>query len=288
VIKVYLLLTKPGIVLGNLLAAVGGFMLAYSLGGTTAFRWAAFWAFMISTALIIASAGIINNYIDRNIDKKMERTKSRAFVLGSVVVSRALSLAVLLAICGFMLLYFHTNKVAFLAGIVGFLGYLIPYGLAKRHGSYGTLVGSIPGAVPPLAGYLSFAGRIDVTAIWLFTAMVLWQMPHFYAIAVRRLDDYKNASIPVLPSVHGVNRTVKSSLFYLALFVVAVAMVFRTQPRGAWVFIGIMTAMGAWWMYVGYKGFRALDKVVWARKFMKASVKVLLVWSLLMLVTPLL
>lgn len=283
--KPYVLLTKPGIVLGNLLAAVGGFMLAYSALGSN-FPWQRLIYFFLSTAFIIASAGIINNYLDRNIDARMERTKRRATVTGVIPISKALALSVLLAVLGFSLLYFKTTTAAFVAGIAGFVCYLVPYGLAKRHGPYGTLVGSLPGAIPPLAGYLTVSAKLDWVAVWLFLAMVFWQMPHFYAIAVRRLKDYTAANVPVLPVVKGVRRSKYSSVGYILLFYAAALQLYLLDAINI-IYALALFVVTLWWLAVGYSGLiRQQDNTIWGKKFMKVSVKVLLVWSFLLALSP--
>jgi protoheme IX farnesyltransferase len=189
------LLTKPGIIYGNALTAAGGFLLAS--------KWhidfKLFAATIIGTCLVIASACVINNYIDRGIDKKMKRTKGRATVTGKVSGRWAIAYGVVLGILGFSMLILFTSALVALIGLVAYVDYIALYGVSKRVSVHGTLVGSIAGASPPVAGYCAVTGHFDGGALIIFLIMVCWQMVHFYAIAIRRSSDYKAAGIPVLP-----------------------------------------------------------------------------------------
>ncbi|STE87925.1 protoheme IX farnesyltransferase [Escherichia coli] len=109
--------------------------------------------------------------------------------------------ATLLGIAGFMLLWFGANPLACWLGVMGFVVYVGVYSLyMKRHSVYGTLIGSLSGAAPPVIGYCAVTGEFDSGAAILLAIFSLWQMPHSYAIAIFRFKDYQAANIPVLPS----------------------------------------------------------------------------------------
>ncbi|MDE2589744.1 MAG: heme o synthase, partial [Patescibacteria group bacterium] len=195
-IKTYYLLTKPGIIYGNTITTVAGFLLASQ--GKIYFG--LFMATLFGVSFVIASACVINNYLDRKIDKKMARTQKRALVTHAISPSHALVFATILGILGFLDLVVFTNGITFMIGLIGYIDYIVLYGLSKRKSIYGTLVGSISGATPIAAGYTAVTNRFDIAALLLFLIMVFWQMPHFYAIAIYRLKDYVAAGIPVLPA----------------------------------------------------------------------------------------
>ena len=208
-IKTYYLLTKPGIIYGNSINTAGGFLLA-AKGVIDPLL---FLAALIGTAFVIGSACVFNNYIDREIDEKMARTKKRALVTGDIPVKNALIFGTLLGILGFLILFSYTNLLTGVIGVIGVVMYVVVYGYFKRRTVHGTLIGSISGAIPPVAGYTAVTNLIDTGAILLFLILVFWQMPHFYAIAVYRIEDYKKAGIPVLSVVKGIPTTKKTDSF---------------------------------------------------------------------------
>lgn len=147
-IKQYLQVTKPGIIFGNLISVVGGFLLA-SKGSI---NYTLFLTSMVGVSLVVASGCVFNNVIDRDIDRKMERTKNRVLVKGLISAKTSLVYATLLGIAGFMMLYFGANPLAMWLSVIGFIVYVGIYSLyMKRHSVYGTLIGSLSGAAPLLS-----------------------------------------------------------------------------------------------------------------------------------------
>ncbi len=274
-LRTYYWLTKPGIVYGNALSSVAGFLLASSLRGEFNIR--RFVAMLIGSSLVIACGCVINNYIDRHIDAKMARTKQRALVTGEVSPRNAFMYAAVLGLCGFGVLIAYTNWLTVLVGLVGLFFYVVMYGIWKRKAPFGTLVGSVSGATPILAGYTAAAGKLDGAAIIIFVAMMLWQMPHFYAIALYRLKDYQKAGLPVLPVRHGSKRTKREMLgFILAFTLVACALtVFNYTGT---VYLGVMAALGFYWLLEARDGFKAKDDAAWGKHMFRWSLVVLLVW----------
>ena len=142
IFKQYLQVTKPGIIFGNLISVIGGFLLA-SKGSID---YPLFIYTLVGVSLVVASGCVFNNYIDRDIDRKMERTKNRVLVKGLISPAVSLVYATLLGIAGFMLLWFGANPLACWLGVMGFVVYVGVYSLyMKRHSVYGTLIGSLSG-----------------------------------------------------------------------------------------------------------------------------------------------
>ena len=208
------MLTKPGIIFGNIVTTIGGFALA-SHG---VFDWGLLAATLAGLGCVIGSAGIFNNYIDRAADAKMERTKERGFVQGTVSPALAFLFAAVLLVSGVVTLAVFTNLLTVFVTLIGFFVYLVLYAFMKYHSFYGTLVGSIAGAVPPVVGYCAVSNNFDLGAALIFSVLVLWQMPHFFAIAIYRHDDYAAANIPVMPVVKGMETTKKQMFFYIIAF----------------------------------------------------------------------
>lgn len=260
-IKDYYYLTKPGIIRGNVLSASAGFLLAAR--GHVNFALLAFTIGGLS--LVIASACVCNNYIDRGLDRKMSRTKQRALALGSISGRTALIYAVLLGVSGELALAARTNALAALLALFGFLMYVVVYGFWKRRSTLGTLVGSLSGAVPPVVGYCAVTNQFDGAALLLFLILVFWQMPHFFAIALYRVKDYASAGLPVLPVAKGIQTTKLQIVAYTIGFaaVSALLSVFGYTGR---VYLAVALLIGLSWTVLSLRGFSAADDSRWARQ----------------------
>jgi protoheme IX farnesyltransferase len=273
----YYRLTKPGIIYGNVLTAAAGFLLAAK--GHVDF--ALLFFTLIGTSLIIASACVFNNYIDRGIDNKMERTKQRALVLGTISARRALIGATILGIVGFAIIIVHTNWLVTLVGLIAFVDYIVFYGLSKRRSVHGTVVGSISGAAPVVAGYVAVTNRFDVGALLLFLILVAWQMPHFYAIALYRAKDYAKAGIPVLPLKSGLRQTKLQIQLYIGLFIAANILLSVSGHAGL-VYAVVMTLVGLAWLRRSWRPFTEATAETWGRQLFLFSLRVIMLLSLLL------
>jgi protoheme IX farnesyltransferase len=282
-IKTYYALTKPGIIYGNALTATAGFLLA-SKGHVDGWL---LLAAVAGTSLVIASACVFNNYIDRGIDAKMARTSKRALVSGLVSGRNAIIYATLLGLAGFAILALYTNLLVVTIGLAALFDYVVLYGLAKRRSVHGTLVGSIAGAAPVVAGYCAVTDRFDTGAVILFLVLALWQMPHFYAIAMYRFDDYKAAGLPVLPVKSGMPAAKIQIILYIAAFIAANTLLSAFGYTG-YTYLVIMTVLGLAWLWKGAKGFKTNDDKPWARQMFLLSLVIVLSLSIMLSVGPLL
>lgn len=273
-LKSYLQLTKPGMVVGNLLPAIGAFLLADNLHIDFSLLVATFGGL----ALVIAGACAFNNYLDRGIDAKMKRTKKRALVQGAVKPLAALLFANALFLVGAVTLLLATNLYAFTAAMIGFFGYVFVYGYAKRHSHWGTLIGSVPGAMPPVVGYTAVSGRLDSAVLILFVILAVWQMTHFYAIAVYRQADYAAAGLPVLSVRHGLRRTKVEMLIYTCLFL-AVAPLLWFYGYAGYVYLLAVVLLGIRWLLLCVRGLTKVDENRWGRQVFGFSLIVLLMFS---------
>jgi len=274
-IQLYYKLAKPGIIYGNLLSAVAGFLLASQRD----FDIGLFLATLAGTALVIGSGCVFNNYIDRGIDSKMARTKKRALPAKQIPVANALVYGSALSLLGFLILGLYTNLLTVAVGFVGIFFYVIVYGIAKRRTPWGTMIGSIPGATPAVAGYTAVTGVFDEAALLLFLILAIWQMPHFYAIAIFRLKDYQAAGLPVLAAVRGVKTTKLHIMAYVAAFTLVAPLLTLLNYTG-YAYALIITTLGLVWFWKGLQGFDSGDDVAWARKMFGFSLIVLLGFAL--------
>lgn len=281
-IKPYLALTKPGIIRGNLLTASAGFCLA-SKGNI---NYGLFVAMLLGTSLIIASACVFNNFIDRDIDAIMARTKQRGLVSGIVQPQSAIIFATVLGLAGVGVLALYTNILTLGAGIFGFIMYVIVYSEWKRRSVYGTHIGSVSGAVPPLAGYVAVTNRLDTAAVTLFVILIFWQMPHFFAIALYRQKDYANANVPVLPVERGSAVTKKQILWFIVGYGASSLVLTLTGYTGT-TYALIMIAVIASWLWLGMKGFANRHDASWGKGMFLFSLIAISVQSVLLIINNL-
>ncbi|WP_042861920.1 heme o synthase [Dickeya sp. NCPPB 3274] len=278
-IKQYLQVTKPGIIFGNLISVIGGFLLAAK--GTI--NYPLFVATLIGVSLVVASGCVFNNVIDRDIDKKMERTKNRVLVKGLIPLKNTLIYASLLGIAGFALLYLAANPLAMWLAVMGFVVYVGVYSLyMKRHSVYGTLIGSLSGAAPPVIGYCAVSNQFDAGALILLLIFSLWQMPHSYAIAIFRFKDYQAANIPVLPVVKGISVAKHHITLYILAFMIATLMLSLGGYAG-YKYLVVAAAVSVWWLGMALSGYKSPnDDRVWARKLFVFSIVAITSLSVMM------
>jgi protoheme IX farnesyltransferase len=282
VIKNYILVTKPGIIFGNLISVAGGFFLA-SKGriDIAVLLWT-----LIGMSLVIASGCVFNNCIDKNMDRKMARTHNRVLAKGLMSPGAAVVYGSLMGIVGTLLLRAATNMLSVVIVLTGFTIYVGMYSLyLKRHSVYGTLIGSLAGAAPPLAGYCAVRNCFDMGAFILLAIFTLWQMPHSYAIAIFRYKDYAAAAIPVLPVKRGMRAAKKHVVGYMLAFVAATLMLTFGGYTG-YSYLAVAAAMGLSWLYMAWSGYKTSDDRAWAKKLFVSSILTITVLSVMMSIDP--
>lgn len=273
-------ITKPGIIFGNIVTLCGGFF----LGSVSSINWRLLLIAIVGMALVIACGCVLNNVVDRDIDRLMERTKTRVLAQGLMSNQAAILYALVLGVCGFSVLYIGVNLLTTILAAIGLFFYVGVYTLClKRYSVYGTLIGGIAGAIPPVVGYTAATNHLDNGAWIAFLILFLWQMPHFYAIAIYRLKDFSAASIPVLPIKRGMTYTKISMVCYIILFILAAMMPTLFHYTG-WVYLAVALLLGLAWLIFAIKGFYAEDNRLWARKIFLFSILVITVTSVMMLV----
>ncbi|WP_445405927.1 heme o synthase [Acinetobacter pittii] len=275
-LRKYLFLTKPGILFGNFITTLGGFFLA-AQGSIDILL---LLLTLIGTTLVVASGCVVNNVIDQDIDTKMQRTQNRALVKKTISPTVALIYALVLGVIGFSILWFGVNGYAFLFAMIGFIVYVGFYSLwTKRTSIHQTVIGSISGASPPVIGYTAVTHQFDVAALLLFLAYALWQMPHSWAIAIYRFDDYKNAGIPILPVARSIYRTKIECVIYILLFAAVLNGLYCFGYTNVF-FLITFNALTAYWLYLSVIGFKAENDQLWAKRFFLYSVILITLLSL--------
>lgn len=215
----YLEICKPRIVLLMLLCSlVGMFMATAELP-----PWQILLFGNLGIALVAASAGAINHIADAQIDMRMLRTHNRPIANNRISVKQGLFYAGTLGTLGFIVLYFYTNMLTVLLNFLSWAGYGLFYTLyLKRTTPQNIVIGGLFGAAPPLLGWSAITGSIEPGGLLLTLIIFLWTPPHFWALALDRKEEYRQANIPILPLTHGVHLTKMYILSYtLLLFVVS-------------------------------------------------------------------
>jgi protoheme IX farnesyltransferase len=283
-VRQYYSLTKPGVLYGNVITGAAGFLLA--AGYFAVFDVGLFVATIGGMTLVIAAACVLNNVLDQDIDRLMERTKTRAVARGDIPGRSATLFSLLLGLAGLVVLALWTNWLVVGIGVAGFVIYVWLYGaLSKRRSIHGTLVGSISGALPVLAGYCAVAGRIDAAAAVVFLALFFWQFPEFYSIAIYRRKEYATAGIPVMSVVKGVPSTIRQIYFYTILFIVSTLLLTAFGYTG-WIYLAAMLLLGLYWLRLANEGLTTHNSDGWARRNFHFSLIMLLAFSALLAVGP--
>ena len=277
-VKKFCLVAKPGIIFGNLITAAGGFFLA-SKGRIEI---ALLLPTTIGISLVVASACVFNNFVDKNMDRKMARTRNRVLAQGQMSAKVAVFYGALLGIAGTVLIWAATNVLTLAIVLSGFAVYVGVYSLyLKRSSVYGTLIGSLAGASPPLAGYCAVSNRLDMGAVILLVIFGLWQIPHSYSIAIYRFEDYAAAVIPVLPVKEGMVAAKKHILGYIFAFTGATLMLTVGGYTG-YNYLAVAAALGILWLYMAWSGYRTCNDRLWAKRMFVFSVVSIVLLSVMM------
>jgi heme o synthase len=215
----------------------------------------------------------------------MKRTQNRALVTGAIRGRNALLYAVILGMLGIGVLFLFTNLLTLAIGLFGMFMYVVVYGAAKRAGSYSTLVGSIPGALPPVAGYVAASGVLNLTALILFLILVAWQMPHFYAIALRRKNEYAAASLPVLSTKLNTSMMKQRIMVYILLFgLFCCGLAFYGGFHIIYFCLAVIIAIS--WFLKGLLSYENQDHIAWATGMFLHSLFVLLTICTAIAISP--
>jgi heme o synthase len=237
------LIAKPGIAGGVAVAGIAGMVLA----GRGVPPPQVLLVCLSSILLAASGSAILNGIFDSRMDARMARLSGRVAAMRRVGIRGALGLALLLVLCGLLLAYRYLNGTAALLVLAAVFSYTVLYTLLfKRRSPYGTIPGGIPGALPVLIGYSAVSGRIGLDGWILFLVMLLWQPPHFWALALKYQDQYREAGIPVLPVARGETFT------RVLIFLYAVALLPMTLALWAFGYCSGLFAAAAALLWAGF------------------------------------
>jgi protoheme IX farnesyltransferase len=250
-------LGKPWIVALLLVTTYGGLVLG---GHRVPSAPLAVWT-LLGGALAAAGSSGLNQYIDRDIDKNMQRTAQRPLPAGRLTAAEGLSFGLALCLISYYLLACLVNLTAALLSLAGILYYVVFYSLLLKHATdQNIVVGGGAGAIPPMVGWAAAAGHLSLAAWILFLIIFMWTPPHFWALAIVRARDYQKAGIPMLPVIRGETAARKQILIYTVLLVATTLLLPLLGATGtlylaAAALLGILLIRTAWrvWKVPGNK-----------------------------------
>lgn len=258
---------KPRILAENVFCAFAGGCLASGWQ----FEYASLIFMLAGTALVIAAASMMNNFLDRFRDLKMERTKNRPLPGGRLEAGYVLSAGIGTDLLGLALLYFFVSPLSMTLGFIGLLVYVVIYtAWLKPASTWSTSVGGISGSMPPMIGYCSFSHELDLGAWLLFFLLFLWQPPHFWALGILKKEEYRAAGYPLLPVVKGVRRTKVQMLPYVATLFIVNYFLFVSGYVGIY-YLTVSSLCLAIWFAMCLYGLFAKDERKWAAASFRIS-----------------
>jgi protoheme IX farnesyltransferase len=265
----YIELTKPRITWLILMSTGVGYF--FGLDRTAPLDWALLIHTIVGTGLIASGTAALNQWWERESDKLMRRTASRPLPMGLMTARRALWFGIALAVAGAAELWIWVNPLSSILGIFTLAAYLFVYTPMKSRTHLSTVVGALPGAVPPLMGYAASSGVLTREAWSLFFILFIWQFPHFLAIAWMYRDDYARAGIRMLPVVEPDGQSTSRQIILYASTLIPISLFpFLFGMSGKIYLVGALI-LGFWFLYTGVRV--AFDRTnVRARAVLLASV----------------
>ena len=248
----YYNLTKPKVVLLIVFTALVGMLLAAE--GLPALDTFVFG--LVGIGLAAASGAAINHVVDEHIDRVMERTRNRPVACGEIDQKSALTFALLIGGLGIAMLVAFVNPLTAVLTFFSLVGYALIYTMyLKRATPQNIVLGGAAGAAPPLLGWTAVTGNVGTEALLLFLIIFVWTPPHFWALAIRRREEYAKADIPMLPVTHGVPFTKLQILLYTILLCVVSIMPFLVQMSGL-IYLAGALALGIGFLYYAIRLYR--------------------------------
>jgi protoheme IX farnesyltransferase len=257
-------LAKPRITLMVLITTAGGLSLAGGVSARTALLT------LLGTALVVGSANTLNCWLERESDKLMARTKNRPLPDGRMQPHVALWFGLLLGAMAIPMLSLGVNALTGALAAIALFSYVAVYTPMKQKSPAALLVGSVPGALPPLIGWTAATGHLEWAGLTLFGILFFWQLPHFIAIAIFRQDEYTRAGIKVLPAVRGL-RVAKWHAVLHSVLLLAVTLVLVPLHVAGTLYLVVALLLGGGMLAMAVRGLSPNAGHKWARQLFAAS-----------------
>ncbi len=237
----YIELCKPRVVMLMIVTSIVGMCLAPA----ASFPMVPLILGNLGIALVASAAAVLNHVADQHIDKLMKRTEHRPIAQGRITVRKSIYFATLLTILGMSILIIFINPLTAILTFLSLIGYAGCYTLyLKQATPQNIVIGGLAGAIPPLLGWTAVTNTISAEGLLLVLIIYVWTPPHFWALAIAKLEDYAKAKIPMLPNTHGVAYTKLNILLYTILLVCVSSLPYITYMSGMIYFIGTSCANG--------------------------------------------
>jgi heme o synthase len=284
VIRDYVDLTKPRITWLILMSTAIGYV--FGLPSGTPWLTLQLLHTVLGTALLASGTAALNQWYERDADRKMRRTADRPLPKGRIQAGNALAFGIALAALGFFELWLGVNFLSAAIGLFTLASYLFLYTPMKQRTWWSTTVGAVPGAMPPVIGFAAAAGTLTRESWVLFAILFLWQFPHFYSIAWMYKDDYARAGIRMLPVVEPDGRSTARQIVLYGMALVPVSLIPGVLGMTGTVYLIGALLLGLWFLYSGLRVARELTAVR-ARGVLLSSVIYLpLIYGLMLLDRP--
>jgi len=259
-IRDMLVLTKPIIVILLLITTYAGMVVGgrgFPPLGITAWT-------LLAGAMAAGGSGAVNQYIDRDLDRRMQRTAKRPLAAGRMTPAEGLAFGLTLLFGSFYLMAGFVNLLAALLSLAGMIYYVLLYSiLLKKATIQNIVIGGGAGAIPPLVGWAAAAGRLDIPAIFLFAIIFFWTPPHFWALALVRRNDYARAGIPMLPVVRG-EQVTRVQIFVYTLELVGLTLLMPVLKMAGSVFLVSALVLGGALIFQAWRVLRqGGNKTAW-------------------------
>lgn len=272
-------LCKPRVVALMLLTVLVGMYLAPQ----ASVSFSCLTASLLGIGFCAGSAAAINHLVDKRLDRLMERTHRRPVAQGRIGVKQALRFACILGALGLLILYLYVNTLTAFLTFLTLIGYAGIYtGYLKRATPQNIVIGGLAGAAPPLLGWTAVTNHLDPQALLLVLIVFVWTPPHFWALAIYRVEDYKNAGIPMLPVTHGIALTKLYILLYTILLLVVSFLPFLVGMANGIYLIGA-TIMGLRFLYWAVMLYRSTERKIAMQTFRFSIVYLMGLYLLLLL-----
>lgn len=263
----YIELTKPRVTLLVLVTTLVGFYLATS----GPLKYLALFHTLLGTALAAAGSATLNQFLERVPDKRMRRTENRPLPAGRLEPGRALWFGLFLSLSGLVYLVLLVNWLASLLTLLVLISYLFLYTPLKQKTSLCTMIGAIPGAIPPMIGWAGARGHLGMEAWTLFLIMFLWQFPHFLSIAWLYREDYERGGYRMLPLQDETGFITGQQILVYTLALVPVSLLPTVLGTTGWIYLAGAIALGLFFLHYGYRAAQSRTTRD-ARRLLKASV----------------
>ncbi len=257
----YILLSKPAIVALVIEAAFTGMYLgSRAIPDITLIFWT-----LLGIGIAAAGSAMLNNYIDRDIDRLMKRTCARPLASDTLNAQDALLGGIVLVCASIIITLIFVNGLTALLIFAASFGYVVLYTLfLKRRTPFANQIGGIAGALPPVIGYTAVKGEMDLPALMLFAVVAVWQQPHALSLALKYKDDYAAARIPVVPVACGAAAAKKRILIYTTLLIPAAAMLYIFGMAGR-LYLSVSAVIGIFYLILAVRSLylkRQYDRVL--------------------------